>query len=141
MKPSAATQPEAAQQTGEGELPGLLRAHTTGGWLADHAAVNLLITHRYWLTHPVFTGRLIHPVDGHPARARIDWPAAITALERGQLAGTCSQAHVLRIAASLAVGTPISLRQILGGLDRTTITAVTAAITAANGTHPEQDTP
>jgi hypothetical protein len=33
------------------------------------------------------------------------------------------------------------MRQVLGGLDRTTITAVTAAITAANGTHPEQDTP
>ena len=48
---------------------------------------------------------------------------------------------MLRIAASLAAGTPINLRQVLGGLDRATITAVTTAITTANGTDPEQDTP
>lgn len=144
MNASAATHPEPAQATGPGELPGLLRAHAAGGRLAGTAAVNLLITHRYWLTHPTFTGWFVHPVtagDGHRVGARIDWAAAVTALDHGQLAGTGSEADLLRIAASLAAGTPIVLRQVLGGLDRTTITAVTAAITAANGTHPEQDTP
>jgi hypothetical protein len=141
---SAATHPEPAEATGPGELPGLLRAHAVGGRLAGIAAVNLLITHRYWLTHPAFTGRFVHPVttvDGHLAGARIDWAAAVTALDHGDLPGTDSETHLLRIAASLAAGTPIVMRQVLGGLDRTTITAVTAAITAANGTHPEQDTP
>lgn len=144
MNASAATHPEPAQATAPGELPGLLRAHAAGGRLAEIAAVNLLITHRYWLTRPAFTGAFVHPVstvDGHLGGAWIDWAAAVTALEGGDLPGTDSEKHLLRIAASLAAGTPISLRQVLGGLDRTTITAVTTAITAANGTHPEQDTP
>jgi len=41
---------------------------------------------------------------------------------------------VLRIAASLATGLPVALRAGLAGLDRANITAVSAAITAANGT-------
>lgn len=144
MSRSTITADERSPATGPDDLAGLLRAHTTGGRLADAAAVNLLISHRYWLTRPAFTGAFVHPVttvDGHPAGARIDWVTAVTALEGGDLPGTGSEADLLRIAASLAAGTPISLRQVLGGLDRTTITAVTAAITAANGIHPEQDTP
>jgi len=134
MKRSAATADAAAAP---GELAGLLRAHAAGR-LADTAAVNLLITHRYWLTQPAFTDRFARPVtaaDGHRVRARINWAAAVTALDRGQLPSSGSEADVLRIAASLGAGTPISLRQVLGGLDRANITAVTAAITAANGTH------
>jgi hypothetical protein len=42
---------------------------------------------------------------------------------------------MLRIAASLATGTPVILREVLGGLDHANIAAVTSAITAANGTH------
>ena len=143
MNHPATTAGEPAGTAGPDGLPGLLRAHTTGGRLSQTAAVNLLITHRYWLTQPTFTGRFVHTVTvtGRPVRAWIDWDAAITALDRGRLGGTGSQADLLRIATSLAAGAPISLRQVLGGLDRTTITAVTAAITTANGTHPEQDTP
>lgn len=139
MNASAPIIGEPAQATGPGELPGLLHAHAAGR-LAGTAAVNLLITHRYWLTHPGFTGAFVHPVtaaDGRRVRAWIDWHAAITALDRGELPCTGSEAHLLRIAASLAAGTPISLREVLGGLDRTNIAAVTAALTAANGTHPE----
>jgi hypothetical protein len=40
---------------------------------------------------------------------------------------------VLLIAASLAEGIPVSLRENLGSLDRRNITLVTDAITAANG--------
>lgn len=50
-------------------LPGLLRAHAAG-LLADVAAVDLLIAHRYWLARPAFTARFVHPVtaaDGHPS--------------------------------------------------------------------------
>ena len=43
---------------------------------------------------------------------------------------------MLRIAASLAADLPLSLREVLGGLDATNIAAVTTAITAANGTRP-----
>lgn len=143
MNRSATTDPEPAGTAGPDRLPGLLRAHATGGRLSQTASVNLLIDHGYWLTQPTFTDRFVHliTIDGRPVRAWIDWDATLAALDRGRLGGTGSQADLLRIAASLAAGTPISLRQVLGGLDRTTITAVTAAITAANGTHPEQDTP
>ena len=139
MTCTAATLGEHPDATAPRGLPGLLWAHAAGR-LADVAAVNLLITHRYWLTRPDFTGAFVHPVtapDGHLVRAWIDWPAAITALDRGQLPRSGSEAHLLRIASSLGGGTPISLRQVLGGLDHTNIAAVTAAITTANGTHPE----
>jgi hypothetical protein len=119
-----------------GTLARLLRAQAAGH-LAETAAVDLLITHRYWLTRSAFTARFIHPVTteaGCPIGAWIDWPAATTALRRGDLPCSASQAAVLRIAASLAADLPLSLREVLGGLDRTNLAAVTTAITAANGT-------
>lgn len=114
----------------------LLRTHAAG-LLAETAAVDLLITHRYWLTRAAFTDRFVHPVttgDGRRVGAWIDWAAAITALQRGELPCSASEATMLRIAASLATDLPITLGEILGGLDRTNIAAVTTAITAANGT-------
>ncbi|HEV7207802.1 MAG TPA: hypothetical protein VGN54_03580 [Mycobacteriales bacterium] len=140
MKRSATTAGEPADAAAApGDLAGLLRAHAAGR-LADVAAVNLLIAHRHWLTRPAFTDRFVRPVttvDGHRDRAWINWAAAVTALDRGQLPSSGSEANLLRIAASLGTGTPIVLRAVLGGLDRANIAAVTAAITAANGTHPE----
>jgi hypothetical protein len=117
-------------------LAHLLRAHAAG-LRADTAAVELLITHRYWLTRPGFTTRFVHTVinnAGHRVGAWLDWPAAITALNHGQLPCSSSQADLLRIAAALGAELPLNLRQALGGLDHHTITAVTAALTAANGT-------
>lgn len=116
-------------------LAWLLRAHATGGRLADTAAIDLLISHRYWLARAAFT-RFVHPVttaEGHHIGAWIDWPAAITALQHGELPSSASEADMLRIAASLAHGLPVALRAVLGGLDATNITAVTTAITTANG--------
>jgi hypothetical protein len=117
-------------------LAQLLRAHTAG-LRADTAAVELLITHRYWLTRPGFTTRFVHTVinnAGHRVGAWLDWPAAITALDNAALPCSSSQADLLRIAAALGTDLPLNLRQVLGGLDHHTITAVTAALTAANGT-------
>jgi len=114
----------------------LLRAHAAG-LLADLAAVDLLTTHRYWLARSAFTTRFVRPVttdDGQHIGAWIHWPAAIAALERGELPCSSSQAAVLRIAASLGAGLPVVLRDVLGGLDSINIAAVRAAITAANGT-------
>ena len=127
--PHPATPPQAAPA-------GLLRSHAAG-LLADTAAVDLLIGHRYWLARPVFTARFVHPVSAagaEPTGAYIDWSAAITALERGQLPCSGSEADMLRIAASLGADLPVTLRQVLGCLDTANIAAVTTAITAANGT-------
>jgi hypothetical protein len=116
-------------------LAWLLRTHATGGRLADTAAIDLLISHRHWLAQAAFT-RFVHPVttaDGHHLGAWIDWPAAITALQHGELPSSASEADMLRIAASLAHGLPVALREVLGGLDADNITAVTTALTTANG--------
>jgi hypothetical protein len=91
------------------------------------------------LTRAGFTARFGHPVttdDGRHIGAWIDWAAAVTALEHAELRCPASEATMLRIAASLAADLPLSLREVLGGLDRTNIAAVTTAITAANGTRP-----
>lgn len=117
-------------------LPELLRAHAAG-MTAQVAAVDLLITHRYWLTRPDFTARFVHPVtasDGRRTGAWIDWPAAVTALQDGKLPCSSSQADLLRIAASLGAALPVILHDVLGRLDAANITAVTTALTAANGT-------
>lgn len=119
-------------------LAHLLATHADG-LLTETAAVGLLITHRYWLTRTAFTDRFVHPVTGRhgrPVGAWIDWPAAVAALQHGDLPCSASQAALLRIAASLAAGLPLSLHQVLGGLDAPTITAVATAITTANGTRP-----
>jgi hypothetical protein len=71
-----------------------LRAHATG-LLAQTAAVDLLIAHRYWLTRSAFTDQFVHPVtthDGRQSGAWIDWAAAIAALQRGELPCSASEA-------------------------------------------------
>lgn len=139
MNLSATTIPDetaGTEATTPPALPGLLRAHAAG-LLADTAAVDLLIAHRHWLTRTAFTARFVHPVtggEGHPIGAWIDWPAAIIALDNGELPCSGSEGDMLRIAASLAADLPVTLRDVLGGLDRANITAAATAITAANGT-------
>ena len=86
------------------EVAHLLRTHAAG-LLAQTAAVDLLIAHRYWLTRAGFTARFVHPVttdDGRHIGAWIDWAAAVTALEHAELPCSASEATMLRIAASLA---------------------------------------
>jgi hypothetical protein len=106
-----------------------LRAHTVG-LLADTAAVDLLASHHTWLARPDFTTRFVHHTGGV---AWVDWHAAATALHAGELPCSGSEADVLAIAASLGADVPVVLRDVLGRLDTTNITAVVAAVTAANG--------
>jgi len=110
-----------------------LREHTAG-LLAGTAAIDLLARHRTWLSRPDFCHHihLALTATGIPV-AWIDWPAAVSALGRGQLPCATSEAAVLRIAAALGADLPVHLHQLLGGLDRHTIALVTTAITDANG--------
>lgn len=106
------------------------------GICADVAAVMLIDRHGHFLHDRAFR-RIIAAgssiATGQPL-AVIRWPAAIHALEHGQLPCSGSEQAVLRIAASLAdPGITINLRDNLGNLDRRNITLVTDAITAANG--------
>ncbi len=117
-----------------GRLAALL-ADTAAGLLADTAAAGLIIAHGHFLHDPAFRKIIAagsSVADGQPF-AVIRWNAAVTALELGCLHATGSERAVLLIAASIAEGTPVSLRDCLGNLDRRNIALVTSAITAANG--------
>lgn len=105
------------------------------GMCADTAAVDLICRHGRFLDDPGFR-RIIAAgssiTTGQPL-AVIRWNAAVHALQSGHLPCSGSERAILLIAASLAEGIPVSLRDCLGNLDRRNITLVTGAITAANG--------
>jgi hypothetical protein len=50
--------------------------------------------------------------------AAIDWEAAITALDSGGLPCSGGERRILKLSASLAVGTPIDLRDTVTGTDK-----------------------
>jgi hypothetical protein len=123
-----------AETLASGRLAALLRG-TAAGMLPDTAAAGLIICHGHFLHDRSFRRSIAAgaPVtDGQPF-AVIYWNAALYALQHGHLPCPTSERAVLLIAASLAEGIPVSLRENLGSLDRRNITLVTAAITAANG--------
>jgi hypothetical protein len=103
---------------------------------AEYAAVDLIAHHRVWLLRTDFAP-FIHRsrYHGEPT-ASIRWRAAHSALRRGQLPCSGSEANMLRIAASLAASVPVRLRHVLGNLDHTNIAHVVRAIGLANDTWP-----
>jgi hypothetical protein len=100
------------------------------------AAVDLLAKHQVWLARADFAPfiRRGH-YHGEPT-ASIRWRAAHTALRRGQLPCSASEAAILRIAASLATGIPVNLRDALDGLDHHDIAHVIRALGRVNDTWP-----
>lgn len=103
---------------------------------ADYAAVDLIANHRVWLLRADFAPFIQRGhYHGEPT-ASIRWRAAHTALQRGRLPCSGSEADVLRIAASLAAGVPVQLRHVLGNLDHSNIAHVIRAIGLANDTWP-----
>ncbi|HLK79687.1 MAG TPA: hypothetical protein VKU77_39310 [Streptosporangiaceae bacterium] len=121
------------------------RADAYAGWLAagaagltaETAAVTLLAEHGTWLERPSFTSRCIDIADDVPEQAGtsgyaagIRWRAAITGISRHGATGT--EQAILRIAASIAAGIPVSLHDCLGSLDTPALAAVLRAIAHAN---------
>ncbi len=124
-----------AQRQDEGQqLRAALRAHARG-LLATEAAIELLVDHRCWLRRPDFVDGYLETGSGLNATpmAWANWPAAITALETGALPCSGSEAQMLRIAASLADGIPVDLRDALTGLDSDNRTLVIQAVTRSGG--------
>ena len=83
-----------------------------------------------------FTSRFIDTgtsiTDGATPMAAINWDAAITALNSGGLPCSGGERRILLLSASLAAGTPISLRDNVTGLDdRNTALLITAIQHAA----------
>jgi hypothetical protein len=65
--------------------------------------------------------------------AWIDWDAVIAALDGGRLPASGGERRIARIAASLAAGHPVSLRDAIPGLDLRNLGLVTTAIRRAAG--------
>ena len=112
-----------------------LRAHARGLYAAE-AAVDLLINHAVWLRREAFADRFLHPAQGDPPTANIDWADAITALDAGQLPCSGGEGRILRLAPSIAGGTPVDLRDALTGLDHRNVELLVQAVRHANGRRP-----
>jgi hypothetical protein len=118
------------------QLSAALRA-AAQGLHPDEAAAGLIISHGTYLTRGDFTRHMHSEVsisNGTPM-AWIDWDAVIGALDAGQLPSSGGEKRVLRIAASLAAGHPVDLRDAIPGLDQTNLHLVTTAIRRAAGQH------
>ena len=90
------------------------------GLLCAEAAVELLIGHRWWLHRTDFASVAVEPgrnVFTGTAVAAVDFEAAVAALDRGVLPCSHGEGQVLRVAASLAAGVPVDLRDAMTGLD------------------------
>jgi hypothetical protein len=116
-------------------LHAALRAHAEGLY-ACQAAAELLIAHDTWLRRDDFTGRFTRisaSITSGTEMAEVDWAAAVTALNAGQLPCSGSEEQMLRLTASLGDGIPVSLRRALPGLDERNISLVIKAVLRTSG--------
>jgi hypothetical protein len=106
------------------------------GLLCLEAAVELLIGQRLLLFRGDFLGVAVEPgwqVFGGQALAAVDFEAAATALEAGELPCSSGEGRVLRLAASFAAGVLVDLREVLTGLDEASSGLAAAAVLHATG--------
>ena len=108
---------------------------SAGGEGTIEAAVMLLARCGSWLDREDFVGRFITGCDGgdSTSQASVDWEAAITALDAGELPCTGGEQRILRLAASLAAGTPVSLSDVVPRAGERGAAVTVAAIAHAAG--------
>ena len=125
-------------------LPAALRACARGLYPLE-AGVGLLISHACWLHREDFRDEFIHAgisiADGVTAMGEIDWAAAITALDIRHLPCSGGEERTIRLAASLAGGIPVSLRDTLAGIGHRNIEPVITAVLHAWGQRPGPQIP
>jgi hypothetical protein len=122
------------------ELSAALRAHASSLYHLE-AAAELIIDHHTWLHRTDFTNFITSPNTNDDTEiANINWQAAISALDTGELPCSSGEQRILRLAANLADGIPVSLRDTLTGPDNHNIKLVITAILHTSGQHhPTQD--
>ena len=106
------------------------------GLLCLEAAVELLIGHRSWLFREDFLAIAVEPgreVFSGREMAAVDFVAAADALAAGALPCSGGEGRVLRIAASIAAGVPVDLREAVTGLDEDNAVLAAAAVLHAAG--------
>lgn len=123
-----------------GTIIAALRAHAAGLY-PDEAGTELLIGHGGVLPRDDFA-RFVHTgtsiSDGTTLMAWIDWDAALSAMHDGQIPLCSGEQRILQLAASIAEGFPVSLRDTLPGLDNRNLELLTTAIRHAAGQHPRR---
>ncbi len=119
------------------DLTGALRACAAGLYPLE-AGTELLISDGTFLRRGDLTTRFITcGTSGGTPMAAIDWDAAITALASGGLPCSGRERRILQLSASLAAGTPVSLRDTVTGLDDHNTARLVTAIRHAPGKRPE----
>lgn len=100
------------------------------------AAVELLIGHRQWLWRGDF-GDVALRWAGHVFTGErlvtVDFVAAVEAVLAGVLPCSADERQILLIAASIAEGIPVDLRDALTGLDEAGVGLVVGAVAQAAG--------
>ena len=109
-------------------LPAALRAAAEGLYTLE-AATGLIIAHGTWLARDDFA-RFIHHGTGTSA---IDWEAAISALDIGELPSSAGEKRMLRLAASLADRAPVSLGDAITGIDERNAGLLIKSVRHASG--------
>lgn len=119
------------------DLATALHAHAAGLYPLE-AGVALLTGSSAFLHRPDFADRFIeHGGNGATTMAAVDWDAAITALNAGELPCSGGERRLLLLSASLAASIPVDLRDAATGLDDQNIQRLLTAIRHASGKRPE----
>jgi hypothetical protein len=106
------------------------------GLFSTEAAVELLIGHGSWLYRQDFLEIAVEfgqEITGGAVLAAVDFEAASRALGAGALPCSGGEGRVLRIAASIAGGVPVDLREAVTGLDENNAVLAAAAVLHAAG--------
>jgi hypothetical protein len=104
------------------------------GLLCLEAAVELLIGHGTWLSRSDFLDAAVEMgTESGRVMACVDFAVAADALEGGALAGSGGEKSMLRVAAGIAAGCPVDLRDALTGLDTANAALVADAVLRAAG--------
>ena len=103
------------------------------------AGTELLIRHDCFVHRrdfAVFVHAGTSITDGTTPLAQIDWDAAISALQAGQLPASGGERRILQLAASIAARTPVCLHDTIPGLDNRNLNLLITAIRHAAGHRP-----
>jgi hypothetical protein len=119
-------------------LTAALRACAAGLYCGE-AGTELLIGHGAFLRRDDFSAFICEGTsitDGATPMASIDWETAIAALNAGSLPASSGERSVLQLAASIAAGTPVALRDTITSLDSANLKLLLTAIRHAAGHRP-----